>query len=114
MATVAQKLESEAGPTSFNLLKWISENPHKLKPPIGANTVFRGDDFMVTVVGGPNARTDYHVNPTEEFFFQLEGSVTIRIQHHGKPHDIALPAGHIYLLGANIPHAPIRGPKRSV
>jgi 3-hydroxyanthranilate 3,4-dioxygenase len=111
MATAAQKLDSENDkPASFNLLKWISDNPQKLKPPIGANTVFRGDDFMVTVVGGPNARTDYHVNPTEEFFFQLEGSVTIRIQHEGQPHDIVLPAGHIYLLGANIPHAPIRGP----
>jgi 3-hydroxyanthranilate 3,4-dioxygenase len=97
-------------PASFNLLSWISENPHELKPPIGANTVFREDDFMVTVVGGPNARTDYHVNPTEEFFFQLEGTVTIRIQHEGKPHDVLLPAGHIYLLAANIPHAPIRGP----
>ncbi len=46
---------------------------------------------MVTVVGGPNARTDYHINPTEEFFFQLKGTVKVRIQHEGKPHDVVLP-----------------------
>ena len=77
-AQAVQKTEDKnnittSGPTSFNLMKWIAENPDKLKPPLGAKTIFREDDFMVTVVGGPNARTDYHVNPTEEFFFQLKG-----------------------------------------
>src|SRR5215204_6383524 len=102
--------EERSGPTAFNLMKWIAENPDKLKPPVSAKTIFRGDDFMVTVVGGPNARTDYHVNPTEEFFFQLKGTVTVRIQHQGKPHDVVLPEGSIYLLPANVPHAPMRGP----
>jgi 3-hydroxyanthranilate 3,4-dioxygenase len=81
----APRTADTEGPTSFNLMKWIAENPDKLKPPLGANTVFRQEDFMVTVVGGPNARTDYHVNPTEEFFFQIKGDVAIRIQHNGKP-----------------------------
>lgn len=108
--TLASKSNPTEKPTAFNLLSWIKENPHKLKPPIGANTVFRENDFMITVVGGPNARTDYHINPTEEFFFQLEGTVTLRVQHEGKPHDITLPSGHVYLLPANVPHAPIRGP----
>ena len=65
---------------------------------------------MVTVVGGPNARTDYHVNPTEEFFFQMKGDVAIRIQHNDKPHDVREPEGSMYLLPANVPHAPMRGP----
>ncbi len=103
------RTEEKAGPTSFNLMKWIAENPDKLKPPLGAKTIFREDDFMVTVVGGPNARTDYHVNPTEEFFFQLKGTVNIRIQHEGRPHDVSLPEGSIYLLASNVPHAPMRG-----
>ena len=97
-----------AKPIALDLMQWIAENPDKLKPPIGAKTIFRGDDFMVTVVGGPNARTDYHVNPTEEFFFQLKGTMCLRIQHEGKPHDIVVPEGHIYLLAPNVPHAPQR------
>jgi 3-hydroxyanthranilate 3,4-dioxygenase len=109
-AQAAPRAAATAGPTAFNLMQWIAENPDKLKPPLGAKTVFREDDFMVTVVGGPNARTDYHVNPTEEFFFQIKGDVAIRIQHNGKPHDVELPEGSIYLLPANVPHAPRRGP----
>jgi 3-hydroxyanthranilate 3,4-dioxygenase len=109
-AQTVSKTEASTGPTAFNLMKWIAENPDKLKPPLGAKTIFREEDFMVTVVGGPNTRTDYHVNPTEEFFFQLKGTVTVRIQHEGKPHDIKLSEGSIYLLPANVPHAPMRGP----
>ena len=109
-ASIIQKTEASSGPTSFSLTKWIAENPDKLKPPTGGKTILREDDFMVTVVGGPNARTDYHVNPTEEFFFQLTGTVKVRIQHEGKPHDVILPEGSIYLLPANVPHSPMRGP----
>ena len=50
---------------------WIDRNPEQLKPPIGGKALFRLDDLMVTVVGGPNARNDYHVNPTAEIFFRL-------------------------------------------
>ena len=34
----------------------------------------------------------------------------MRIQKGGKPHDVLLPEGSIYLLPANVPHSPIRGP----
>lgn len=109
-AQAVTQAEASTGPQAFNLMKWIAENPDKLKPPLGAKTIFREEDFMITVVGGPNTRTDYHVNPTEEFFFQLKGTVNVRIQHEGKPHDIKLAEGCIYLLPANVPHAPMRGP----
>lgn len=92
----------------FDLLRWITENPDRLKPPTAAHTLFRGTDFMVTVVGGPNTRTDYHVNPTEEFFFQLKGTLTLRTQQQGRVVDIAVPEGSIYLLPALVPHAPQR------
>jgi 3-hydroxyanthranilate 3,4-dioxygenase len=98
------------GPQAFDLLGWIDGNPAKLQPPTGGMTLLRQQDFMVTVVGGPNFRNDYHINPTEELFFQLEGTATPRIQQHERPHDILLPAGHIYVLGAGIPHSPLRGP----
>ena len=34
-----------------------------------------GDDFIVQVVGGPNQRTDYHLDPYEECFYQLKGDM---------------------------------------
>jgi 3-hydroxyanthranilate 3,4-dioxygenase len=44
----------------------------------------------------------------------IEGMLTPklldRIQHNGKPYDILIPEGSIYLPPANMPHAPRRGP----
>jgi len=94
--------------TSFPLHAWIGSNRGLLRPPTGGKTVLSGEDFMITIVGGPNARTDYHVNPFEEFYFQLEGTMTLRIQHDGRPYDIDIAAGSTYLLPPRVPHAPRR------
>lgn len=71
---------------AFNLQKWIDENRDKLKPPVGNAQVWEDGEFMVTVVGGPNQRRDYHDDPTEEFFYQLKGDVFLRIMEgQGNP-----------------------------
>lgn len=93
----------------FNLQKWIDENRELLKPPVGNKNLYPdGSDFIVMVVAGPNARKDYHYNETEELFYQLEGNITVRIQENGKPVDIRLGPGDMYLLPARTPHSPIR------
>ena len=66
----------------FNLQKWIDENRDKLKPPVGNAQVWEDGEFMVTVVGGPNQRRDFHDDPTEEFFYQLKGRHLPA--HHGR------------------------------
>ena len=60
------------------------------------------------VVGGPNTRKDYHVDPIEEFFFQLEGDMLLKIIDNGKPTNIEIKEGEIFLLPKNIPHSPQR------
>lgn len=93
----------------FNLQKWISENRHLLKPPVGnKNLCPEGEDYIVMIVGGPNARKDYHYNETEELFYQLEGNITVRIQDEGKAVDIPLGPGDMFLLPAKVPHSPVR------
>ncbi len=93
----------------MNFQKWIQQNKHLLKPPVSNKVIHQGKDFIVMVVGGPNERTDFHVNQTEEWFYQLEGSIFLRtINQSGKFDDIHLQAGDVFLLPAGVPHSPQR------
>jgi 3-hydroxyanthranilate 3,4-dioxygenase len=96
--------------TPLNFRKWIDENRHLLKPPVGNRQIWENREFMVTVVGGPNARTDYHINEGEEFFYQVEGDMILRVLEHGKPKDIEIREGDIFLLPGKVPHSPQRPP----
>ncbi len=89
---------------------WIEEHRHLLKPPVGNKCVWDNGEFIAMVVGGPNARKDYHLNPTPEFFYQVEGDITLKVIDQGVPKDIQIKEGEIYLLPSNIPHSPQRGP----
>ena len=91
----------------LNLKAWVDEHRHLLKPPVG-NAMVWNSDFMVMVVGGPNQRTDYHVNPGEELFYQVEGDIVLRVIEDGKAHEIPIKEGDIFLLPAGIPHSPQR------
>lgn len=94
----------------FNLQKWIDENRDLLKPPVANKSIYKdAGDFIVMIVGGPNARKDYHYNESEELFYQIEGDVTVRVQLNGEAKDIQIKAGEMFLLPANTPHSPIRG-----
>ena len=95
--------------TTINFKKWIDENRHLLKPPVGNKPVWvETEDFIVMVVGGPNQRTDYHYNETEEFFYQLEGNMVLRVFDEGQPVDIPISEGEIFLLPPKVPHSPQR------
>lgn len=94
----------------FNLHKWIEDNRELLKPPVGNKNLYKeAGDFIVMVVGGPNARKDFHFNESEELFYQLEGDICVRIQENGQVRDIIVREGEMFLLPAKTPHSPIRG-----
>jgi 3-hydroxyanthranilate 3,4-dioxygenase len=94
----------------FNLKKWIEENRSLLQPPVGNKNLYvESEDYVIMIVGGPNARKDYHYNETEEWFFQVEGSVMIGVQEDGKAIDIEVKEGEMFLLPPRTPHQPRRG-----
>ncbi|MDO9186037.1 MAG: 3-hydroxyanthranilate 3,4-dioxygenase [Bacteroidia bacterium] len=93
----------------LNFKKWIDENRHLLKPPIGNKVVYENTEFIVMVVGGPNSRKDYHYNESEEFFYQLEGDIEVQIQEEGKAVIVPIKEGDIFLLPPKVPHNPRRG-----
>lgn len=95
----------------FNLKKWISDNRDLLKPPVGNKCIYvNAENFIVMIVGGPNARKDYHYNESEELYYQIEGDIVVKIIEDGVPRDIAINEGDIFLLPPKTPHSPQRGP----
>ena len=91
----------------INLEAWVAEHRHLLKPPVGNAAVWNGD-FLVMVVGGPNRRTDYHINPGGELFYQVEGDIVLKVIEDGKPRDVPIRQGELFLLPAGVPHSPQR------
>jgi 3-hydroxyanthranilate 3,4-dioxygenase len=93
----------------FNLKAWIDSNRDLLKPPVGNKNLYAdAGDYIVMIVGGPNARKDYHFNETEELFYQLEGDIKVTIQEDGKAVEIPIKEGEMFLLPSRVPHQPAR------
>ena len=93
---------------AFNLKQWIDAHRHLLKPPVGNALVFHDTDFQVMIIGGPNRRNDYHIDPYEELFYQLEGDITLKVIEDGTPRDIPIRQGDLLLLPPLVPHSPRR------
>jgi 3-hydroxyanthranilate 3,4-dioxygenase len=91
----------------IDLNRWIDEHRHLLKPPVGNKCIVDGD-FIVMIVGGPNARTDYHHDEGPEFFYQLEGEMVLKVQDDGAARDIPIRAGELFYLPPRVPHSPQR------
>jgi 3-hydroxyanthranilate 3,4-dioxygenase len=92
----------------INITQWIDANRHLLRPPVGNKVVYQDGEFVIMVVGGPNARKDFHVDPAEEFFYQLEGQMLLRVVEDNGIVDLPMRAGEILLLPAHVPHSPQR------
>lgn len=96
---------------AFNLAKWIEENRALLKPPVSNRQLCtESKDAIVFVSGGPNTRNDFHVNPTEELFYQLKGDIAVRVRplDGSKPYDVIIREGEMFLLPRWVPHRPQR------
>jgi 3-hydroxyanthranilate 3,4-dioxygenase len=93
---------------AFNLQKWIDEHKHLLKPPVGNQQIWKDADLMVTIVGGPNKRTDYHDDPVEEFFYQLKGDMVLKLYDGKEFYDVPIREGDIFLLPPHVRHSPQR------
>lgn len=93
---------------ALNFQRWIDEHAHLLKPPVNNAQVWKDGQFMVTVVGGPNKRSDFHDDPVEEFFYQFKGNAYLVVLDRGKYERVDLREGDIFLLPAHALHSPQR------
>jgi 3-hydroxyanthranilate 3,4-dioxygenase len=92
----------------FNFMKWIEDNRHLLKPPVGNQLVYEDSEFMVMVVGGPNARKDFHFNKGEELYYQIIGDIKLPIRIDGRTEVIEIKEGDMFLLPPGVEHSPQR------
>ncbi len=94
-----------------HLQKWIKQHRKDLLPPVSNKQLFtQAKDAVVFVSGGPNTRNDFHVNPTEELFYQLKGTIAVRLRplDGSKPYEQIIKEGELFLLPRWVPHRPQR------
>lgn len=102
-------------PPVFHLEKWVSEHEHLLRPPVNNTQMWEPmGDFIVQVVGGPNQRTDYHLDPYEEWFFQVRGSMHVDLMTEDGPHRVDIKEGETWTLPRDVYHSPQRPEAGSV
>jgi 3-hydroxyanthranilate 3,4-dioxygenase len=93
----------------INFPEWLKENQHLLKPPVGNKQMFpTGEDFIVMIVGGPNQRTDFHIDPYEEYFYQIKGNMHVKVMTKDGPEDVHINEGSMWVLPRDTPHSPQR------
>lgn len=98
----------------LNFLGWIESNKDQLKPPVGNKAMMVSEDYIVMIVGGPNARTDYHFEPYEEWFYQIKGNMHVNLMTESGPRRIDIREGEVWMLPRNTWHSPQRPEEGSI
>ena len=94
----------------INISKWVEEHAEDFKPPVSNKYLYRGKDFFVMVIGGPNARNDFHKTNSEEYFYQFKGDICVSTIEDGKIVHHVIREGETFFIPPNVPHAPQRPP----
>jgi len=92
---------------NLDLKQWIEQNRQNWGQ---RRVIWEDSDFITFVTRGPNSRKDFHIDPGDEIFYQLEGDLNLHFMTSQAKHEIShIKAGELFLLPANVPHSPRRG-----
>lgn len=96
-------------PPVFDFNAWIQEHEHLLRPPVNNRQMWEPmGDFIVQIIGGPNQRTDFHIDPYEEWFYQYRGAMHVNLMTDDGIQRVDIPEGSMWMLPRDIPHSPQR------
>lgn len=97
---------------AFNLAGWIAQAMTGDMGPVGNKEVFRQSDFIFMIVKGPNKRNDFHLDPYDEIFYQLKGTIYVKYRDDdGHMQTAEVKEGEVMIITAMTPHLPIRPPE---
>jgi len=94
----------------LDLQQWIVDNAAAFEPPVSNKVVWKDSDQIFMVIRGPNARSDFHIDPFDEVFMQLEGSMRLDLMVDGRREEHWIHEGQVMLVPGNVPHSPLRPP----
>ena len=93
---------------AFGLWRFVEENRHAFEPPVGNKVIWEDSQFTAMIVRGPNARRDFHVDPSDEIFYMLKGDMVLEYIRDGARVHQVIREGELLLVPALTPHAPHR------
>jgi 3-hydroxyanthranilate 3,4-dioxygenase len=93
---------------AFGLGKWVEEHRRAFEPPVGNQVIWEDSQFTAMVIRGPNARRDFHIDPSDEIFYMLKGDMTLEYLEAGRRRTAVIREGEMMLVPALTPHAPHR------
>ena len=92
----------------FGLWDWIGEHRQAFEPPVGNKVIWEDGQFTAMIVRGPNARRDFHVDPSDEIFYMLKGDMVLEFMEDGRRRRQTIREGEMLLVPALTPHSPHR------
>jgi 3-hydroxyanthranilate 3,4-dioxygenase len=97
--------------STVHLKRWVEENRHLFSPPYKTNRlIVHYKEFLVMILRGPNVRLDFHVEPGEEFFYQIDGDIELHVKPPGVRRQVVkIAEGEIFVCPGDLPHSPRRG-----
>ena len=93
---------------SFGLWEWVEKHRHAFEPPVGNKVIWEDSHFTAMIIRGPNARRDFHVDPSDEIFYMLKGDMVLEFIRDGQRHHQTIREGELLLVPALTPHSPHR------
>lgn len=104
-----------AVPEPVSFPAWLDQFGPSLRPPVNNRQIFpTGEDFIVQIVGGPNERDDFHVDPYEEYFYQISGDMHVVVMTPAGRQRVDIREGQMWMLPRHLPHSPQRPVPNSI
>ncbi len=96
--------------STFHLKQWVKDNQQLFNPPFRTNRLLVSQkDFIVMMLRGPNTRLDFHIEPGDEFFYQVEGDMELVLKPERERRQVVpIKEGEIFVCPGGLPHSPRR------